>query len=157
LLKKVNITISNRRKQSDLFARVRDVFERKFDGFPAVPADPSGKLAGYTSGDLGVLDTKTIIDTVADLKQSTIPDSQPCSDSPCLGSDVPSGTTCFNELSTVDHITFTPSVPAKYYVSVVIDGSQAIIGVDYSVVSGNIVVQTALSPDVIVTARYVAA
>lgn len=157
--KKISVTISERRKPSSFFGRVKEIFERKFDGFPAVPADPSG-LEGYTTGDLGTVDQKQIVDEISKLiqKQTINFDTAPCPDYPCTAETAnTSGTVCVSDMSTTNYITYTPVAPAKYYVNVYVDGTPMLINIDYTVVSGNVVFGSALSQDADVRARFVVA
>lgn len=73
--KKVNVTVANRRKTSGLLSRIGDVFERKFDGFPASvpPVSNNAPIIGDDSGELTVGRLPIPDDLV-------IPDIPPCPD-----------------------------------------------------------------------------
>lgn len=80
--KKVNVNIANRRHRSDMFQRVGDVFERKFDGFPAnVPPVSNSDVALDENTDVGA-DIRLPLPS-----ETIIPDIPPCPEpgEPCYG------------------------------------------------------------------------
>lgn len=140
--KKIQLTISQRRQRST-FSRTLEIFERKFDGFPAsapnlktsVPTNPNA------SNDI---DFGEILQDLLD----QMPDATPCTGS---GENVET-----KVLSTDDGgTTWQFPVPIKYVIKAWIDGLQVLQYQDFDIVSGEFVPNSPLSADSIVVVKYV--
>lgn len=89
--KKTSVEIHQNRSVTTFFNRLTDNFDRKFDGFPAIPADPSVTPAAQSGTD-GFLDfnPQDIIDEIANSYQDSA--TPPCPDE-VIGDDDP----CYSE------------------------------------------------------------
>lgn len=79
--KRIDITINQGRSVTAFFNRVLETFERKFDGFPALPADPSQVPALQENSDaFDPFNSRDIIDAIANSYQDNF--TPPCPDFP---------------------------------------------------------------------------
>lgn len=144
-----------KRRQSQ-FIRVREVFERKFDGFPAA-IDPARLLTDEVSDETDI-DMDAIIDEIVN-------DNQPEESStiaPCAQvdeDDALSGDTVTTELdlSLLPGPHYLAPLSVDYFISVWFDGILATEGTDYTEDGDTIIPTPVLDAEVIVMAKYVVA
>jgi hypothetical protein len=142
--KKVNIDVEQRRRRSDFMARVGDIFDRKFDGFPASVPNPQNRPSN------GFVPNPTLI--VDDEGMEAVDDVSPCEEEGD-GSDQ-SGTYTRQLFSDDDGATYEFPLVIDYVISVWKDGVLQRINLDYAVVSNFLTPQTPWG-DARVVARFV--
>jgi hypothetical protein len=141
--KRISIDVHQKRSVTQFFNRIVENFERKFDGFPALPADPNATPA-YQESAGGFVDFN--VDDLID--DSYFPDS---STPPCADNEGE----VINETLVYDSGSWEPSQPVKHYSDVYFDSLLAVKDIDYSDSTGSIIPVGDLDPDTVVTARYV--